>query len=126
MNFNICYAHQNERSGAYASGTGGFKEQPNTELGEVLVKNHTIQTHIDRSSKRIELLRSVQEEKNRDPTLGVKPHALTRWCSIIDEAERGNTIMGDLSDTLNQLYAKDGIDYSALTAEERSLGKPWS
>ena len=64
VDFNICFAHQNERSGAYASGTGGFKEQPNTELGEVLLKNHTIQTFIDRSSKRIDLLNSIMKERN--------------------------------------------------------------
>lgn len=56
LDFNIFYAHQCERSGAYASGTGGFKEQPNTELGEIILKNHAIQTHIDRSSKRITLV----------------------------------------------------------------------
>ncbi|EJK63933.1 hypothetical protein THAOC_15380 [Thalassiosira oceanica] len=45
-----------------------------------------------------------------------------RWCGVVDEAERSNTIMGDLSDTLQQLYAKDGIDYGALTTEEKSSG----
>lgn len=48
-----------------------------------------------------------------------------RWCGVVDEAERSNTIMGDLSDTLQQLYAKDGIDYGALTTEEKSSGKPY-
>ena len=124
LNFNICYAHQNERSGTFASCIGGFAEQQNTELGEVLIKNHTIQTHVDRSSKRIKLLRVVMDEKNQNPTLGVKPLAITRWCSIVDKSERVNIIMGDLSDTLNRLYAKDGIDYGALTTDEKSSGKP--
>ena len=117
---------RNERSGAYASGTGGFKEQPNTELGKVLLKNHTIQTFIDRSSKRIDLLNSIMKERNQNPTLGVKPHGLTRWRGVVDEAERTNIIMGDLSETLDRLYADDGINYGALTAEEKSSGKPWS
>ena len=66
------------------------------------------------------------EERGRNPTLGVKPCGLTRWCGVVDEAQRSNTIMGDLSDTLDQLYAKDGIDYGALTTDEKSSGKQYS
>ena len=43
VDFTVCMAHQNERSGGYASGTMKFALDPNPELGAVLIKNHEIQ-----------------------------------------------------------------------------------
>ncbi len=42
VHFDVCYAHQNQRSGVYASGTLKFAESVNTALGEILIKNHQI------------------------------------------------------------------------------------
>ena len=41
--FEICAAHQNQRSASYASGTGDFVENANPELAAVLNKNHKTQ-----------------------------------------------------------------------------------
>ena len=43
VEFNICYSHQNEPSGGYASGTMKFVDKPNKELGAILRKSHEIQ-----------------------------------------------------------------------------------
>jgi hypothetical protein len=46
VEFNICYSHQNERSGGFASGTMKFADKPNEELGAILRKSHEIQVQI--------------------------------------------------------------------------------
>lgn len=77
--FNICFAHQNERSGGFASGTIEFAVNPNAELGEHLNKNHKIQTRMNRSGKRLGVYRDIQETKGRAPQLKPKPAGETRW-----------------------------------------------
>jgi hypothetical protein len=46
LDFNVCYSHQNERSGGYASGTVNFADNQNDALGEILKKSHGIQVRI--------------------------------------------------------------------------------
>jgi hypothetical protein len=46
VEFNICYFHQNERSGGYASCTMKFADKPNEELGAILKKSHEILVRI--------------------------------------------------------------------------------
>ena len=46
VEFNICYSHQNERSGGFASGTMKFADMPNEELGAILRKSNEIQVQI--------------------------------------------------------------------------------
>jgi hypothetical protein len=50
LDFNICYSHQNERSGGYASGTVKFADSQNDALGDILKKSHIIQVRINRSN----------------------------------------------------------------------------
>ena len=57
------------------------------------------------------IFRKVQEDKKRHPPLGPDPSAATRWNSKIDEAERSNKIMGDISKSLEILLAEGGTDY---------------
>jgi hypothetical protein len=46
VDFNICYSHQNERSGGYASGTVKFADNKNDALGGIPKKSHDIQVRI--------------------------------------------------------------------------------
>jgi hypothetical protein len=55
VDFAVCYAHQNERSGGKASGTVKFTEVINDELGDVLKKSHKIQVRISRAPKRMHI-----------------------------------------------------------------------
>jgi len=79
LDFNICAAHQNERSCDYASGIGGFVENQNEELGAILKKNHTTQTELNRHPGRMGVYGDVQEGKGREPPLNPDPSVPTRW-----------------------------------------------
>lgn len=79
LDFNICAAHQNERSCDYACGIGGFVENMNEELGNVLKKHHTIQTEMNRSASRMGVYGDVQEGKGREPRIVPDPSVATRW-----------------------------------------------
>jgi hypothetical protein len=114
----VCIAHQNERSGGYASGTVKFADPVNAELGLVLAKNHKTQTFLMRSAERMKVYQNTAEDNGRDPILRPKPGIDIRWHSSIDEAERGNLIMGDVCQTLNHLFGEDGLDDELLSGEE--------
>ena len=79
VDFNICYSHQNERSGGYASGTIKFADSFNEVLGDILKKNHGIQVRINRSQKRMSVFNNIQHEKGRSPLLSPDPAGETRW-----------------------------------------------
>jgi hypothetical protein len=121
VDFNVCLAHQNERSGGYASGTIKFAEPANDELGDVLIKNHQIQVRLNRSAHRMKVYRSVQERNVRKPKLSPDPAGETRWNGVIDETVRANMIMGDMCETIMELLDVGGEDCGLLTANEVSL-----
>ena len=73
VDFAVCYAHQNERSGGKASGTVKFAEETNNDLGDVLKKSHEIQVRISRAPKRMHAYRQVQTKKERKPLLNPDP-----------------------------------------------------
>ena len=79
LDFNICASHQNERSSDYASGLGGFVENQNEELGDILKKNHTIQTELNCHPGRMRVYAEVQKAKGRKPPLNPHPSVQTRW-----------------------------------------------
>jgi hypothetical protein len=79
LDFNICYIHQNERSGGYASGTVKFADSQNDALGDILKKSHIIQVRINRSNTRMTVFHEVQNEKGRSPLLSPDPAGETRW-----------------------------------------------
>ena len=81
--FNVCYSHQNERSGGYASGAIKFADEPNVPLGNILRKNHEIQVSLNRSGKRLEIFEGIQENKGRMPLLGPKSAGETRWQGML-------------------------------------------
>ncbi len=78
MQFDVCYAHQNQRSGGYASGTLKFAQPVNALLGEILIKNHQIQVHICRSTNRMKVYRYVQISHLHKPMLNPDPGNETR------------------------------------------------
>ena len=119
VDVDVCIAHQNERSGGYASGTIEFAEPVNEELGDLLKKSHTIQTFIHRSQERMDAYEKIAESNGREPIYRPKPGIDIRWNSSIDEAMRSNLIMGDICETLRSLFEKDGFDYDLLTPEEK-------
>lgn len=121
VDFNVCVAHQNERSGGMASGTINI-EGANYDLGAELKKNHEIQVRIHRSGNRMKLFQEIQERKGRNPLLRPDPANEVRWNSSLDETARSNMIMGDVEDTQNVLLASDGDDYDLLTNEEKDSG----
>ncbi|KAL7541905.1 hypothetical protein ACHAXR_011364, partial [Thalassiosira sp. AJA248-18] len=111
LDFNICASHQNERSSDYASGIGGFVENSNVFLlGEILKKNHTTQTELNRHTGRMGVYGDVQVGKGQNPCIKPNPGVVTRWQSWFAEVKRGNMIMGDVVDTLERLLSPDGID----------------
>lgn len=122
IGLDICIAHQNERAGGYASGTHDFTNPINPGLGDVLKKSHTLQVGLGRSTNRMEVLRGVMKDNNRDPILAPKPGNDTRWNSRHTECVRAIDIMQDANDTLKQLVKEGGFDYQLLDREERRLG----
>ena len=119
VDFAVCYAHQNERSGGKASGTVKFAEETNNDLGDVLKKSHEIQVRISRAPKRMHAYRQVQTKKERKPLLNPDPANETRWNGCIDETIRANLIMGDICDTVDALLDPSGDDYNLLTSDEK-------
>lgn len=110
VDVDICVSHQNQRSGGLASGTLDFAVPQNQELGDVLNKNHHIQTHVSRAPVRMTAYKAVQKKKRRDPMLNPNPGNVTRWDSWLEEVERSNLIMGDITTTIKGLLAVGGSD----------------
>lgn len=120
VSISTCLAHQNQRSGGYASGTHDFANPVNVALGEILKKSHTLlQVRLGRSPNRINIYRGIMTRYNRDPQLMPKPAGETRWDGRQDETRRANIIMGDVCKTFETLLAVDGDDYNELTEEEK-------
>jgi hypothetical protein len=122
VDFAVCYAHQNERSGSKASRTVKFAEITNDNLGDLLKKSHEIQVCISRAPKRMHAYWQVQKKKKCKPLLNPDPVNETRWNGCIDEAIRANLIMGDICDTVDALLDPSGDDYSLLTSDEKAFG----
>ena len=80
--FAVCFAHQNERSGGYASGTAKFADNPNEQLGEHLKKNHEIQVFVNRAPKRMDEYNGIQTKKKRSPMIGPIIGNETHWSSM--------------------------------------------
>ncbi len=118
----VCIAHQNERSGGYASGTIKFEELVNVDLGTFLAKSHKLQTFLSRSTERMSVYKDVAEDNGRCPILLPNPGNETRWHSSIDEAIRANAIMGDVCESFRQLFSEGGLDHEMLDAAERESG----
>jgi hypothetical protein len=122
VDFPVCYAHQNERSGGKASGTVKFAEITNDNLGDLPKKSHEIQACISRAPKRMHAYQQVQKEKEHKPLLNPDPANETRWNGCIDETIRANLIMGDICDTVDALLDPSGDDYSLLTSDKKVFG----
>ena len=116
----MCLAHQNERSGGFASGTICFASEPdgNKELGSILGKNHVIQVWVNRSSSRLSVYHGIQIKNNRKPKLNPDPANETRWNATIDETIQANVIMGDICDTIDELVSPMGEDHYMLNRQE--------
>jgi hypothetical protein len=114
----VCYAHQNERSGGYASGTIKCAEPVKEALGDILLKNHQIQARISRSAARMNVYRDIQSRHGRKPLLQPDPANETRWQSVVDEVSRSVKIQGDISETNTILLGPNGEDRCLLTADE--------
>jgi hypothetical protein len=71
--FNICYSHQNEGSGGYASGAMKFADKPNEELGAILRKSNEIQVRISRAPKHMKLYSDIQRRQGHEPLLAPDP-----------------------------------------------------
>ena len=128
VDVDICISHQNQRSGGLASGTLDFAVPENQELGDLLNKNHLIQTFISRSTGRMATYKGVQRKKRRNPMLNPNPGNVTRWDSWLTEVERSNLIMGDITSTIKLLLADGGSDQDledkesvTLTDEEKMI-----
>jgi hypothetical protein len=116
--FNICFAHQVNRSGGYASGSIKFAEPVNEPLGKLLNKNHTIQVRFCRSGTHMKVLHDVQTDNGRCPLLLPNPAGETRWGGCIEETENFNRMAGDLTEANAKLLGPDGPDRGMLTEEE--------
>jgi hypothetical protein len=98
-----CLAHQTNRSAKYASGTGGFSNNANERLSDVLGKAHRIIERVHRSSARLDVIRKVQKRANRTVVLLPSPGVNTRWDSSNREVASLNRIMGDFNKGLHIL-----------------------
>ena len=116
VDLSICCAHQNERAGGYASGTHKHAVPVNEALGSILEKSHTIQVRVNRAESRMDVLRDIQKNRNRNPILTPKPCNDTRWNGRHDET---TFIMGDMCLTLDMLLGPNGDDHDLLTANEK-------
>ncbi len=96
VQLSVCFAHQNEQSGGYASGTITFAIPANKELSDILEKSHKIQVRLSHSSHRMAIYNEVQLRNNCKPMLSPDPANETRWNGTIDETVRANMIMGDV------------------------------
>lgn len=63
---------------------------------------------------------AVQEKRGRHPVLLPQPGNETRWDSDHKETTRANLIMGDLADTITELYSRGGDNHDKLTDDERA------
>ena len=120
ITFDVCYAHQAERSGTKESDTVNFSDGTNKELGVILKKNSRKQVMLLQGGGRMHVHKGVQEKKGREPRLNTNPGTEMRWNSRTDKTVRGNMIMGDVSNTLGVLLVPDGEDYSILTRTEKA------
>jgi hypothetical protein len=118
VHFDVCFAHQNQRSDGYTSGTLKFAEPVNTALGEILIKNHQIQVHLCRSINRMKDYCNVQKSHSGKPMLKPDPGNKTHWDNLIEEAKRAVTIMGDVCETNIKLLGPGGDDHNLLTPAE--------
>ena len=64
---------------------------------------HTVSTSLMRSGHRKRTLIETEEKNGREVILLCAPGTATRWASQYDECVRTNTIMGDLSETIDVL-----------------------
>jgi hypothetical protein len=122
VTFNVCYAHQNQRSGGYALVTIQFAEPVNVGLGDILIKSHQIQVRISRAPAWMKVLRGVQESHQCNPMLSPDPAGETRWDGFAKETKRANILMGDTCKTIQTLLADGGYDRGLLTKEEINSG----
>ncbi len=120
VDFAVCYAHQNERSGGKASGTVKFAEVINDKLGDVLKKSHKIQVPISRAPKRMHIYEQIQNKKDHKPLLNPDPANETSWNGCIDETICANLIMADICDTVDALLEPNGDNYNLLTSDEKA------
>lgn len=119
VDFETCFAHQNQRSALRASGIVEFKAGPtNKDSGECLNKCHEIQLRIYRSPNRMQTIDNIQTKKGREPHIRPKLRNDTRWDSSYGENKRTNQIMGDVCDTTTDLLDVGGHDRPMLTAAE--------
>ncbi len=125
VHFDVCYAHQNQCSGGYASGTLKFAEPVNTALGEIIIKNHQIQVHICRSTNRMKVYHDVQKSHSHKPMLNPDPGNKTRWDNFIEDAKRAVTIMGDVCETNVKLLGP-GVDDCNLKTPAEAAAKDYS
>jgi hypothetical protein len=115
-----CLAHQTNRSAKFASGTGDFKQNSNSNLAKVLGKAHSIIARVHRSTARLDVLCGVQRSLKRSPILLPSPGVTTRWDSANREVSSINRIMGDFNKAL--LLLINGIDAKKLITKE---GEPF-
>ena len=120
VDFNVCLAHQNERSGGYTSGTIKFAEPVNDELGGVLTKNHQSHVRLNWYAPRMKVYCSVRERHERKPKLSPYLAWETQWNGVFDETVRANMIMGDMCETIMELLDVVGEDRGLVTADEVS------
>ncbi len=125
VQFDVCYAHQNQCSGGHASGTLKFAEPVNTALGEILIKNHQIQVQICRSTNRMKVYHDVQKSHSCKPMLNPDPGNETCWDNFIEEAKRAVTFMGDVCETNVKLLGPGGDDCNLLNPA-RAAAKDYS
>jgi hypothetical protein len=117
----ICFAHQVNRSARYASGTGGFANNANPELSELLQKLHEINGRVYRNETRLKVLFQVQKEKNRKVIRRPFHGVATRWNSDIEEVKHTNIFMGDYQRALSIMLGDKGCDSNLVKDRD---GKP--
>ncbi len=95
-------------------GTIAFIVPANQELGDILDKSHGIQVRLSRSSTRMAIYHDIQVKNKRKPMFVPNPANKTRWNGTIDETIQANTIMGDVSESLDILLGEGGDDCAML------------
>lgn len=65
--FGVCYAHQNECSGGFTSGTIEFAKPADEESGNAFVTSHEIKVHISRKPARLDVYCKIQQKITTSP-----------------------------------------------------------
>ena len=118
-----CDAHQVNTTGTRALGTSVHKVNLNPDLGTAPTLLCTNLVRVCRSSKQLEVVKSVQKEHNRTKKIVLDSAAKTRCNSEHEETRRANTNQQDFHTALDRMILSNGVDKDLYQANSNNIAK---